>query len=75
MFPSTFRRLEVFIAVVESGGFVAGAERRQCVDDRSPLRVHDFEVDNSKAKSALVTFARSGDWPGVGLREPGYLTT
>jgi DNA-binding transcriptional LysR family regulator len=27
MFPSTFRRLEVFIAVVEAGGFIAGAER------------------------------------------------
>jgi DNA-binding transcriptional LysR family regulator len=27
MFPSSFRRLEVFIAVVESGGFIAGAER------------------------------------------------
>jgi DNA-binding transcriptional LysR family regulator len=27
MFPSTFRRLEVFLAVVESGSFIAGAER------------------------------------------------
>lgn len=27
MFPSTFRRLEVFIAVVEAGSFVAAAER------------------------------------------------
>jgi molybdenum-dependent DNA-binding transcriptional regulator ModE len=27
MFPSTFRRLEVFIAVVEAGGFIAGADR------------------------------------------------
>src|SRR6266481_6239381 len=27
MFPSTFRRLEVFLAVVEAGSFVAGAER------------------------------------------------
>jgi LysR family transcriptional regulator, low CO2-responsive transcriptional regulator len=27
MFPSSFRRLEVFITVVESGGFIAGAER------------------------------------------------
>jgi Bacterial regulatory helix-turn-helix protein, lysR family len=27
MFPSTFRRLEVFVTVVESGGFIAGAER------------------------------------------------
>jgi DNA-binding transcriptional LysR family regulator len=27
MFPSSFRRLEVFITVVQSGGFVAGAER------------------------------------------------
>src|ERR1700721_4549902 len=27
MVPSTFRRLEVFIAVVEAGGFIAGAER------------------------------------------------
>src|ERR1700750_1011855 len=27
MFPSTFRRLEVFIAVVEAGGFIAGAAR------------------------------------------------
>jgi Bacterial regulatory helix-turn-helix protein, lysR family len=27
MFPSTFRRLEVFIAVVEAGGFIAGAKR------------------------------------------------
>jgi DNA-binding transcriptional LysR family regulator len=27
MFPSTFRRLEVFIAVVKAGGFAAIAER------------------------------------------------
>lgn len=27
MFPATFRRLEVFIAVVEAGGFIAGANR------------------------------------------------
>src|SRR3984885_7115265 len=27
MFPSTFRRLEVFLAVVESGSFIAGAGR------------------------------------------------
>jgi len=26
MFPSTFRGLEVFVAVVEAGSFVAGAE-------------------------------------------------
>jgi DNA-binding transcriptional LysR family regulator len=27
LFPATFRRLEVFIAVVEAGGFIAGANR------------------------------------------------
>ena len=45
--------------------------RRQCVDDRSPLRVLDFDVDNSKAKSALDRVRSIGRPAGRWLTRAG----